>query len=37
MAIEQHDFDLVVAGATPGGIACAIRGARQGLRVLLTN
>ncbi len=31
------DFDLVVVGGTPGGIACAVRGAREGLRVLLTN
>lgn len=30
-------FDLVVVGATPGGIACALRGAREGLRVLLTQ
>ncbi len=30
-------FDLVVVGATPGGIACAIRAARRGLRVLLTQ
>lgn len=29
--------DLVVIGSTPGGIACAIRAAREGLRVLLTN
>lgn len=33
----QTDFDLVVVGATPGGIACAIRGAREGLRVVLTH
>ena len=30
-------FDLVVIGATPGGIACAVRAAREGLTVLLTN
>jgi len=31
------EYDLVVVGATPGGIACAVRAAREGLRVLLTN
>lgn len=30
-------FDLLVIGATPGGIACAVRAARDGLRVLLTQ
>ena len=30
-------FDLVVAGGTPGGIACACRAARLGLKVLLAN
>jgi hypothetical protein len=30
-------FDLVVIGGTPGGIACAVRAAREGLRVLLVN
>ncbi len=30
-------FDLVVTGATPGGIAYAIRASREGLRVLLTQ
>lgn len=34
---SSPDFDLVVVGATPGGIACAVRGAREGLRVLLTQ
>jgi hypothetical protein len=34
---SAFSFDLVVVGATPGGIACAVRGARQGLRVLLTQ
>ena len=28
-------FDLVVVGGTPGGIACAVRAAREGLAVLL--
>lgn len=30
-------FDLVVFAATPGGIACAVRAAREGLRVLLVE
>lgn len=30
-------YDLVVIGGTPGGIACAVRGAREGLSVLLVN
>lgn len=29
--------DLVVIGGTPGGIACAVRAAREGLSVLLVN
>lgn len=33
----HHSFDFIVVGATPGGIACAIRAAREGLKVLLTN
>lgn len=37
MTIPESHYDLVVVGATPGGIACALRGARAGLRVLLTN
>lgn len=37
MPPQKTDFDLVVVGATPGGIACAIRGAREGLRVVLTH
>lgn len=37
-AINEHDhFDLLVVGATPGGIACAVRAAREGLSVLLVN
>jgi hypothetical protein len=32
----QH-YDLFVAGGTPGGIACAVRAAREGLTVLLIN
>ena len=33
----NKDYDLVVVGGTPGGLAAAIRGAREGLRVLLTH
>ncbi|TDU64590.1 FAD dependent oxidoreductase [Prosthecobacter fusiformis] len=32
-----RSYDLVVIGGTPGGIACAVRGAREGLTVLLVN
>jgi hypothetical protein len=34
---ESQRYDLVVAGGTPGGIACAVRAAREGLKVLLVN
>lgn len=34
--IEPH-YDLVVVGGTPGGVACAVRAAREGLQVLLVN
>ena len=37
MNLPEDQFDLVVVGATPGGIACAIRAAREGLTVLLTH
>jgi len=30
-------YDLVVYGATPGGIACAVRAAREGLSVLVVD
>ncbi|MGC3970923.1 MAG: FAD-dependent oxidoreductase [Pirellulales bacterium] len=30
-------YDLVVVGGTPGGVACAVRTAREGLAVLLVN
>lgn len=30
-------YDVVVVAATPGGIACAMRSAREGLRVLLVE
>ncbi len=33
----SKEFDLVVVGGTPGGVAAAIRAAREGLRVLLTH
>lgn len=35
--VHQAAFDLVVVGASPSGIACAVRAAREGLDVLLTN
>lgn len=34
---ERKSYDLVVIGGTPGGIACAVRAAREGLNVLLVN
>jgi len=34
---EEKAYDLVVIGGTPGGVACAVRAAREGLRVLLVN
>jgi hypothetical protein len=36
-AVDGKSYDLVVIGATPGGIACAVRAAREGLRVLLVH
>jgi FAD dependent oxidoreductase len=35
--IASTSYDLAVIEATPGGIACAIRAAREGLGVLLIN
>lgn len=35
--VNGKDYDLAVIGGTPGGIACAVRAAREGLRVLLVN
>lgn len=35
--LAGRSFDLVVVGGTPGGVACAVRAARQGLNVLLVN
>jgi predicted neuraminidase len=32
-----READLVVIGGTPGGIACAVRAAREGLSVVLVN
>ena len=32
-----NQFNLVVYGATPGGIACAVRAAREGLTVELIS
>lgn len=33
----ETKYDLVVYGATPGGLACAIRAAREGLSVLVVE
>jgi len=35
--VDGKSYDLVVVGGTAGGIACAVRGAREGLAVLLVN
>ncbi|WP_051946113.1 FAD-dependent oxidoreductase [Verrucomicrobium sp. BvORR106] len=35
--VNEKSYDLVVIGGTPGGIACAVRAAREGLNVLLVN
>lgn len=35
--MNDFNFDLYIAGGTPAGIACAVRAAREGLKVLLTN
>nr|WP_306301480.1 FAD-dependent oxidoreductase [Verrucomicrobium spinosum] len=35
--VNGKSYDLVVIGGTPGGIACAVRAAREGLNVLLVN
>jgi len=32
-----ESYNLVVYGGTPGGIACSVRAAREGLKVLLVN
>lgn len=36
-AAGGQSYDLVVTGGTPGGISCAVRAAREGLKVLLVN
>lgn len=35
--INGKSYDVVVIGGTPGGIACAVRAAREGLSVLLVQ
>jgi hypothetical protein len=35
--VDGRSFDLVVVGATGGGIACAVRAAREGCSVLLVQ
>ena len=36
-ALAPDDYNLVVYGATPGGVALAVRAAREGLKVMLVN
>ena len=33
----QLDADVCIVGGTPGGVACAVRAAREGMSVLLVN
>jgi len=35
--VNGKHYDLIVIGGTPGGIACAVRAAREGLSVLLAQ
>src|SRR6185436_18882328 len=35
--VDGKSYDLVVVEGTPGGIACAVRAAREGLSVLLVQ
>lgn len=35
--LRAEVYDVVVVEGTPGGVACAVRAARQGCRVLLVN
>ena len=35
--VKGKTYDVVVIGGTPGGIACAVRAAREGLTVLLVQ
>ena len=35
--VGNNKYDLLIYGATPGGIACAVRAAREGLKILLIN
>lgn len=35
--VAGKPYDLVVIGGTPGGVACAVRAAREGLSVLLVQ
>ncbi len=36
-APQKLEVDLCIYGGTPGGVACAVRAAREGLSVLLVN
>src|SRR6478609_7830843 len=35
--VAGKSYDVIVVGGTPGGIACAVRAAREGLSVLLVQ
>jgi hypothetical protein len=34
---EKDSYNLVIYGGTPGGVSCALRAAREGVKVLLVN
>ena len=35
--MSEQNYNLVIYGGNPAGIACAVRAAREGLIVLLVN
>jgi len=35
--VDGKSYSVIVVGGTPGGIACAVRAAREGAKVLLVN
>jgi len=36
-ALSNQKYDLLIYGATPAGVACAVRAAREGLKVMLVS
>jgi len=37
ISVDPRHYDFVIYGSTPGGVACAVRAAREGLDVLLVS